>query len=153
MSRSIFSANVVFQRVYALAYKDPRFSQHYTGATKAGLLRGAYHFARPNSSSGAEQARFFLAHGGGWSKDGMTLPGALDLEGAYAHNDSVNRSRTTHIHTDPPRGQANYGLSTSQMVAWIKDFSDTYHAATGVYPGTLSRSVSTLDVNNLTPIE
>ncbi|KAI0676570.1 glycoside hydrolase family 25 protein [Trametes maxima] len=96
-------------------YVDPTFSSHYTGATNAGLIRGAYHFAHPSASSGATQAKYFLAHGGGWSKDGITLPGALDIE----YN---------------PNGAECYGLSASAMVSWIKDFSNTYHSSTGVYP-------------------
>lgn len=47
-----------------LAYISPTFSDQYTGATKAGLIRGGYHFAQPASSSGATQAKYFLAHGG-----------------------------------------------------------------------------------------
>ncbi|MCO5558244.1 hypothetical protein L7F22_011823 [Adiantum nelumboides] len=30
--------------------------------------------------SGAAQANYFLQHGGGWSDDGITLPGMLDIE-------------------------------------------------------------------------
>ncbi|KAI1848326.1 hypothetical protein JX265_008893 [Neoarthrinium moseri] len=93
---------------------DASFSSHYTQATQAGLIRGGYHFARPSSSSGATQATFFLAHGGGWTGDGITLPGMLDLEAGSS-------------------GQC-WGLSTNAMVAWIKDFSDTYHEKTGRYP-------------------
>ena len=52
-------------------YVNPEFSSQYTGATNAGLIRGPYHFARPASSSGADQANYFLAHGGGWSGDGV----------------------------------------------------------------------------------
>ncbi|KAJ5758478.1 hypothetical protein N7520_005634 [Penicillium odoratum] len=40
---------------------DSSFSSHYTGATGAGLIRGGYHFAHPDSSSGAAQAEYFLA--------------------------------------------------------------------------------------------
>ncbi|EIW55257.1 glycoside hydrolase family 25 protein [Trametes versicolor FP-101664 SS1] len=96
-------------------FEDPDFSAHYDSATTAGLIRGGYHFAHPDESSGATQAKFFLAHGGGWSKDGITLPGALDIE----YN---------------PSGAECYGLSAASMVAWVKDFSDTYHASTGVFP-------------------
>ncbi|KAI0739124.1 glycoside hydrolase family 25 protein [Daedaleopsis nitida] len=96
-------------------YLDPSFSDHYVGATNAGLLRGGYHFAHPDTSSGATQAKYFLAHGGGWTSDGRTLPGALDIE--YG-----------------PSGSECYGLSASAMVSWIKDFSNTYHSAVGVYP-------------------
>ncbi|KAI0075216.1 glycoside hydrolase family 25 protein [Panus rudis PR-1116 ss-1] len=96
-------------------FTDPSFSANYVGATNAGIIRGAYHFAHPDSSSGATQANFFLAHGGGWSSDGITLPGALDIE----YN---------------PSGAECYGLSASAMVSWVRDFSNTYHSKTGVYP-------------------
>jgi hypothetical protein len=65
-----------------LEFTDKTFSSKYTGAASAGIIRGAYHFAHPNKGSGAAQAQFFLANGGGWSNDGMTLPGAIDLESA-----------------------------------------------------------------------
>ncbi|MBO0883064.1 MAG: hypothetical protein J2P17_22560, partial [Mycobacterium sp.] len=61
-------------------YRNPYFTQQYEGSYRVGMIRGAYHFARPNISSGARQADFFVAHGGGWSRDGKTLPGALDIE-------------------------------------------------------------------------
>ncbi|RPD55962.1 glycoside hydrolase family 25 protein [Lentinus tigrinus ALCF2SS1-6] len=96
-------------------YVDENFSDYYEGATNAGLIRGGYHFAHPSSSSGATQANYFLANGGGWSGDGITLPGALDIE----YN---------------PSGDECYGLSASQMVSWVQDFSDTYYSNTGVYP-------------------
>ncbi|KAI0736426.1 glycoside hydrolase family 25 protein [Fomitopsis betulina] len=95
-------------------YQDPDFSANYDGATSAGLIRGGYHFAHPDASTGAAQAKYFLAHGGGWSSDSITLPGALDIE----YN---------------PSGAECYGLSESAMVSWVKDFSKTYHSSTGVY--------------------
>ncbi|KAI6101314.1 glycoside hydrolase family 25 protein [Pisolithus sp. B1] len=97
------------------SYISPSFRSQYIGATEAGLIRGGYHFARPDKSDGATQANFFLAHGGGWSADGITLPGALDIE----YN---------------PHGAKCYGLTASEMVTWIRDFSNTYEAATGRYP-------------------
>ncbi|KAA8643925.1 hypothetical protein EYZ11_006399 [Aspergillus tanneri] len=96
-------------------FQDPKFNAHYQGASNAKLLRGGYHFALPNKSSGAAQAKYFLAHGGGWTKDGRTLPGMLDIE----YN---------------PYGATCYGLSQSAMVAWVNDFINTYHGQTGVYP-------------------
>ncbi|KAL4064684.1 putative N,O-diacetyl muramidase [Scleroderma yunnanense] len=98
-----------------ISYKSPKFHSQYTGAATAGLIRGAYHFARPDVSSGARQAMHFLANGGGWTDDGITLPGALDME----YN---------------PYGAKCYGLGTSGMVSWIQDFSNTYHSRTGRYP-------------------
>ncbi|MGA8114365.1 MAG: GH25 family lysozyme [Actinocatenispora sp.] len=88
-------------------YTDPQFGTNYTGAYNAGVIRGAYHFAKPGSSSGAAQATYFAAHGGAWSADNRTLPGALDLEAGCS------------------------GLSQAAMVSWIRDFSNTYKAKTG----------------------
>ncbi|KAL1844902.1 hypothetical protein VTK73DRAFT_1540 [Phialemonium thermophilum] len=105
---------VIIKATEGTTYTDPSFSSHYTGATNAGLIRGGYHFAHPGSSTGAAQADYFLAHGGGWSGDGITLPGMLDLESGSS-------------------GEC-WGLSASQMVSWIKSFSDQYHSKTGRYP-------------------
>ncbi|KAK3954329.1 glycoside hydrolase superfamily [Pseudoneurospora amorphoporcata] len=106
---------VIIKATEGTTYIDPSFSSHYTGATNAGFIRGGYHFAHPDSSTGAAQADYFLAHGGGWSADGITLPGMIDLE-------SVSGKATC------------YGLSTSSMVSWIKSFSDRYYSRTGRYP-------------------
>lgn len=97
------------------SFTNARFASEYDGSYQAGLIRGAYHFARPNTSSGAAQARYFVAHGGGWRADGRTLPGALDME-------------------PNPYGHTCYGLSRSAMVAWIAAFAGTYHALTSRWP-------------------
>jgi GH25 family lysozyme M1 (1,4-beta-N-acetylmuramidase) len=105
----------LLQATEGTTYIDKTFSAHYTGATKAGLIRGGYHFAHPGANPAAAEAEYFIKHGGGWSKDGITLPGMLDLE-----------DESGHAHC--------WGLSHSAMVAWIKSFSDTYHSKTGRYP-------------------
>jgi GH25 family lysozyme M1 (1,4-beta-N-acetylmuramidase) len=122
--------------MFRVAYKSPAFNAQYEGATKAGLIRGAYHFARPDSSSGAVQAEYFAKNGGGWSGDGITLPGALDME-CKGHLSSTFRARPltpTICWTDGPDGDSCYGLSASAMVNWIRDFSNTYHAQVKRYP-------------------
>ncbi|TWE14217.1 GH25 family lysozyme M1 (1,4-beta-N-acetylmuramidase) [Prauserella muralis] len=96
-------------------YENPYFAQQYNGSYNVGMIRGAYHFALPDRSSGAAQANFFVDNGGGWSRDGKTLPGALDME----YN---------------PYGATCYGKSKSAMAAWIRDFHDTYHNRTGRWP-------------------
>lgn len=96
-------------------YVNPRFAQQYNGSYDVGMIRGAYHFARPDVSSGAAQADYFVDHGGGWSPDGQTLPGALDIE----YN---------------PYGETCYGLGPAAMSWWLRDFSDTYRARTGRFP-------------------
>ena len=96
-------------------YENPYFAQQYNGSYDIGMIRGAYHFALPDTSSGAEQATYFVENGGGWSADGKTLPGALDIE----YN---------------PYGSTCYGLSQSAMVDWIADFTSTYRELTGRDP-------------------
>ena len=61
-------------------YTNPYFAQQYNGSAQVGMVRGAYHFANPSTSSGADQARYFVQNGGAWTADGQTLPGLLDIE-------------------------------------------------------------------------
>ena len=44
-------------------FTNARFTSEYNGSYRAGLIRGAYHFARPNTSGGAAQHR--VGAGGG----------------------------------------------------------------------------------------
>ncbi|KAJ6177670.1 hypothetical protein N7519_008131 [Penicillium mononematosum] len=90
---------VMIKATEGTSFISSSFSSQYQGATSAGLLR----------------AKYFIAHGGGWSDDGLTLPGMLDIE----YN---------------PSGATCYGLSHSAMVSWIKDFGETYKSAAGRYP-------------------
>jgi GH25 family lysozyme M1 (1,4-beta-N-acetylmuramidase) len=93
-------------------YRNPRFASQYNGSYRAGMIRGSYHYARPDRSGGAAQAEFFVAHGGGWSRDGRTLPGALDLENTVGLDFC-------------------YGKAPGDMRAWIRDFVTRYHRLTG----------------------
>ncbi|MFF1838030.1 GH25 family lysozyme [Streptomyces sp. NPDC058231] len=107
---SVKSAGIQFAYIKATestTYKDPNFSANYLHAYNANVIRGAYHFARPNLSTGAAQATYFAANGGAWSRDNLTLPGMLDLEGGC------------------------YDKSASAMQTWILDFYNTYKAKTG----------------------
>lgn len=100
----------------ATSYENPYFAQQYNGSYDVGMIRGAYHFAVPNSSSGRAQANYFVDNGGGWSSDGKTLPGALDME------------------YNPYGDDACYGMNQTQMASWIRDFHDTYQSRTGRAP-------------------
>ncbi|MBT8225050.1 MAG: lysozyme [Dactylosporangium sp.] len=114
---SVKSAGIQFAYIKATegtSYLDPKFDTNYIGATKANVIRGAYHFALPNRSSGATQADFVYKNGGAWSADNRTLPAAVDLE----YN---------------PYGATCYGLTQSQMRSWISDFLNRYHSRTGRY--------------------
>ncbi|MBV2353231.1 lysozyme [Streptomyces sp. J2-1] len=93
-------------------YTNPSFAQQYNGSYNVGMIRGSYHFATPDNTTGAVQANYFVDHGGGWSRDGRTLPGVLDIEWN-------------------PYGDACYGKTPAAMVSWIADFLNTYRARTG----------------------
>ncbi|WP_432041229.1 lysozyme [Streptomyces cadmiisoli] len=98
-------------------YRNPYFAGQYNGARGAGLIRGAYHFALPDRSSGTAQAGYFVRNGGAWRADGWTLPPALDIE--YNPYDKKHKC---------------YGLSSARMVGWIKAFSDEVKRLTGRRP-------------------
>jgi GH25 family lysozyme M1 (1,4-beta-N-acetylmuramidase) len=107
---SVKSAGIQFAYIKATestTYKDPTFNANYLNAYNAKVIRGAYHFARPDLSSGASQATYFASQGGAWSADNLTLPGMLDLEGGC------------------------YGKSASSMQSWVQDFYTTYKSRTG----------------------
>lgn len=114
---AVRTAGVEFAFIKAtegVSYRDPNFGANYVGAYNAGVVRGAYHFALPDRSSGATQANHLAGNGGAWSADSRTLPAALDIEGN-------------------PYGASCYGLSQSAMRTWINDFLATYRARTGRY--------------------
>lgn len=96
----------------SIDYIDDQFPVEDSGAAAAGLLHGGYHFAIPDDAEGYAQADFFVDNGGGWTDDGATLPGVLDIE----YN---------------PYGGTCYGLSRGEMAAWIRDFTEEYRALTG----------------------
>jgi GH25 family lysozyme M1 (1,4-beta-N-acetylmuramidase) len=95
-------------------FTDSQFDTNYPAAYYAGVIRGAYHFALPNKSSGAAQADFLFRNGGAWSADGRTLPAAVDLE----YN---------------PYGPDCYNMTQAGMRTWIADFLNRYHSRTGRY--------------------
>ncbi|MBA2322384.1 MAG: lysozyme [Deltaproteobacteria bacterium] len=94
-------------------FVDDSFEDQSGGAFDAGLYRGGYHFGIPDDSSGAEQARFFVDNGGGWTEDGYTLPGVLDIE------------------WNPNSGNDCYDLSEAELEDWVADFTEEYRALTG----------------------
>ncbi|MFK3670381.1 GH25 family lysozyme [Leifsonia aquatica] len=101
-------------------YTSSYFPSQYAGSYNVGMIRGAYHFATPNTTDGATQARFFYSHGGSWTPDGRTLPPLLDIE--YATDGSGTC----------------WGLSPAAMSTWISDFVHTMRSLTGVNPAIYS---------------
>ncbi|WP_436054987.1 GH25 family lysozyme [Pseudarthrobacter oxydans] len=106
-------------------YKNPSYSSQYQGSRNVGMIRGAYHFAIPNWSSGADQARYFVQNGGGWSADGYTMPPVLDFEFNPYEGRTINGFYF---------GNTCYNMSPSQLQSWVRDFGNTMQALTGRLP-------------------
>jgi len=88
------------------SYRDPNYQPRRREAKAAGLPFGAYHFARPASSSGLAQAQFFLSVAG--PKVGDLRP-MLDLED-------------------------HAGLGIEQLTDWAIAFVTEVHRVTGAWP-------------------
>jgi GH25 family lysozyme M1 (1,4-beta-N-acetylmuramidase) len=106
-------------------YTSPSYTSQYQGARSVGMIRGAYHFAIPNWSSGADQARYFVQNGGSWSPDGYTMPPVLDFEFNPYEGRTINGFYF---------GNTCYGMSPAQLGAWVKDFGNTVRSLTGRLP-------------------
>jgi GH25 family lysozyme M1 (1,4-beta-N-acetylmuramidase) len=93
------------------AYTNPWFTNDWAGAGAAGLLRGAYHFARPalpTTDSALLQARNFVAVAGSM-QGGADLPPVLDLE-------------------------VNGGLAPADLAAWTQTWLSEVERLTGRRP-------------------
>ncbi|WP_041652155.1 GH25 family lysozyme [Pseudarthrobacter phenanthrenivorans] len=106
-------------------YKNPSFNSQYQGSRNLGMIRGAYHFAIPNWSSGADQARYFVQNGGGWSADGYTMPPVLDFEFNPYEGRTINGFYF---------GNTCYNMSPAQLQSWVRDFGNTVLSMTGRLP-------------------
>jgi GH25 family lysozyme M1 (1,4-beta-N-acetylmuramidase) len=106
-------------------YTNPYYAGDASGATSAGMFVAPYTFAIPNYSGGALQADYALDHAGFANVgDGRALPLILDIE--YDPYDSAQ-----------PSGDGTnecYGLTQSQMVAWIAAFVAEADRRTGQLP-------------------
>ncbi|MHA6799195.1 GH25 family lysozyme [Bounagaea algeriensis] len=96
------------------SFASPTYGEQYHGAKDAGMIAGAYHFARPGSSGPEEQANRFLDVAD-YQKDGKTLPPVLDLE------------------VDPSSGGC-YGKSVDEMHQWVDGFNKVVKERTGEDP-------------------
>jgi uncharacterized protein with LGFP repeats len=106
-------------------YASETFASQYQGSRSVGMVRGAYHFAIPNWSTGADQARYFVNNGGGWSADGYTMPPVLDFE----YNPYAGQTIGGFYF-----GNTCYGMSAAQLASWVRDFGNTMLSLTGRLP-------------------
>jgi GH25 family lysozyme M1 (1,4-beta-N-acetylmuramidase) len=98
------------------SFIDSYFNANYHGAKNNGIYIGAYAFGRPDNGNGKAQADFLVDHSQ-YVNDGKTLPLQLDIEWPYW-------TKSSPIYPC-------YGLSTGQMVTWIRDFVNEVKARTG----------------------
>lgn len=91
-------------------YTDTQFTTNWAATKKAGILRGAYHFAQPGKSTGAAQAKYFVSKVGATAfKEAGTLPPVLDLE-------------------------VTGGLGASALRSWVSSWLATTEQLTGRIP-------------------
>jgi len=114
---AVASDGIVFAWVKSTegkTYDDPNFQQNMTNGINAGVVMGAYHFARPDNNSASDEANHFLAVAGDYIGDGF-LPPVLDLE-------------------DPANVDLQDYYTSSELTAWVQEWMDIVENATGVRP-------------------
>jgi GH25 family lysozyme M1 (1,4-beta-N-acetylmuramidase) len=94
-------------------FDDLSYSNHISTANAANFLIGAYHYARPDNNSAADEVTHFLAIAGNEVKAGHLLP-MLDVENPVDPGDTVN--------------------TKAEMSAWVNAWCQGVLNATGVRP-------------------
>ncbi|MGH3509817.1 MAG: GH25 family lysozyme, partial [Nocardioidaceae bacterium] len=145
-------------------FRDPYFAADWAATAKAGIYRGAYHFARPRVGTAVAQARYFASVIGPQTGRG-TLPPVLDLEVTgglspkqlitWTRNWLVEVQRLTRrdpmIYVSPafweerlnnstafhhyPLWIANYGVKSPRVPGGWPTFSFWQSTSTGRIPG------------------
>ena len=88
-----------------ISYRDPKFEENMANGREAGMLMGAYHFARPINNSAVDEARFFVSVIEDYLTEGYLRP-ALDLE----------------------VGEGDWGY----LSEWVHEFMNTVRDETGI---------------------
>ena len=97
-------------------YLNPYFAGDYAAAKAAGLLVGAYHFARPDGRDPVTEANFFIDNAQ-FLKDRQTLVPMVDIEWPYWSG-----------------APTCYGLTTTEFSNWIRAFSNQVKTRIGRVP-------------------
>jgi len=100
-------------------YVNPFYAPDEAQAQAAGMFVAPYAFAIPNYSGGALQADYMLDNED-YAPDGRLLPPVLDIE----YDPYVSQDKTNSC----------YGLTSTQMVAWISAFTAEVQRRTGQHP-------------------
>jgi lysozyme len=148
-----------------VTYLDPQFATNWAGMKQAGLVRGAYHFFRPDDD-GTQQAHWFLSKVGTLGPG--DLPPVLDWEvrnSGVATDTQMHRvqqfldevravtGRTTILYTSrsfltelgvgaqfaaQPLWDANWGVTCPNLPDAWKAWTFWQYSSTGVVPGIAS---------------
>jgi GH25 family lysozyme M1 (1,4-beta-N-acetylmuramidase) len=113
----VYQSGKVFAFVKATegyTYNDPRFVTNMTDGNAAGVMMGAYHFARPDNNSATDEANHFVQVAGNYIGNGW-LPPVLDLE-------------------DPPGQDLQQLYTPQQLTDWVQTWLTTVENLTGVEP-------------------
>ena len=84
-------------------YTNPYFAQQYNGSYNVGMIRGAYHFATPDTTSGATQANYFVTTAAAGRRTAGRCPAPSTSSG----------TRTAPSATARPRARWSAGSATS----------------------------------------
>jgi len=109
-------------------FHDPNFAANYAGMKAAGILRGAYCFARPATSSAEDEADAYVT--GVLAAGGFELPPMLDLEDAGGLSKG---NLSDFVHAWMNRVKAKTGLQGILYVS--RSFAnDNLDNSCGLYP-------------------
>lgn len=104
-----------------MTYQDPNFATYMVQGIAAGVVMGAYHFARPDNNTAIQDADNFISHAQNYIGDGF-LPPVLDLE------DPNSSTHLDNIYT------------SNQLTNWVQAWFDRVESQTGVRPIIYSNS-------------
>ncbi len=114
----VYNDGKVFAFVKAtegFTYDDPRFTTNMTNGNNAGVVMGAYHFARPDNNSAHDEATHFVNVAGSYIGQGF-LPPVLDLENPNSNTDLQQL------------------FTSAQLTNWVQTWLTDVENATGVRP-------------------
>ena len=101
-----------------MTYQDPQFFNNLSNGLDAGVVMGAYHFARPDNNLASEDAANFLATAESCIGVGF-LPPVLDLENPYSGGQAIVLSDL---------------FSSSELSNWALEWMNIVEAQTGITP-------------------
>lgn len=101
-----------------MTYTDPKFFTNIEDGITAGLIMGAYHFARPDNNSAQQDATNFLNNAADYIGTGF-LPPVLDLENPYSNGQAILLTEM---------------FTSEELSLWVQEWMNEVESETGVVP-------------------